>query len=1533
MKLKLMAFLATLFVAVTGFGASTMTPDVSELPNVVVQVSNLTAEVATKVASNVLASTTLGSEGIRQVGTVGGYDLDEYFKDTALRGPSRDHPIFTYQQYPAFSLTVSNTVGDVYSPTDGYFHLDASVNTNLINNAVNFAYWNNTPPNNTIKWTTTRPNVDNNIVLAIFVTAFGAILEVDGPEASGDFPLNTRAGASQITPSLVVGESALTYSALGTALSNVYMTGGVEYHDMRSQKVHANLNLSGSNPCSLVAFGRTSTSNTWDSTVTNIVPVGLWDNGTNVVACNPTNWYKGLFMALQDSGRMIYIYPQAEYTNSIEAIAGYDPVLPPGFTPYIPMCTEYVFQGSDTVLRVDGQYWVDRRFQIRRPGTTVISGGRTPTPSLNLVMLAGGSLGGLLPYDAGLPTKGDQLTSKDYVDSKINNVNSGKAYVDKGGNDATAQLRSSILTFQTIQKAIDAAAAVANDTNRYLVIISPGVYDLNGTNIIMKEYVSLEGADIQGCIILGAIHYLTNYIDVSGSEIAKLSVFSQNEPAVVINSGSDDAYAGIRSCWLRANYDKSVAEKSVVLIKRGQAEDYGTTYHELNILTTNSSADHAAIFSHTTDINNQGLSTFTAFSASSILSCNDTNDEVSLMHTYDNTDAGCINECIAGNFNIVLTGNTIHNNKIKLVSHNNAIGRTLSMGNAIRLTMDETNNCNLFMAFAQGGSGDNVAIIRNNHVRIVSGSSSNIWFGAATTSNDNIRIYDTEIIQKNAFNYYPRRYTNEGASGHFYINTPHQNGDSIIGGAIDLFTPNSLYPIIENKPNQGHIKIYLDTTVGLEQPFYMDSTGAKYRICRDTLFLGYNGETNTLNAGEVVYVYDGLTNGAQFIKRAISTDLGIAHRAWGVINTLGGIPAGGIAPVMSIGQTTSPFDTSAFSEGDILYLSSTTPGGLVKDEPLTPPAVSVQIGWVSVAATNGTMIVHIQKPDSLGKQLPSYYASYTNPVFGDSRFMLTDTTNTAAKFSNANIPTGTTNVYTFPAAGGQLAVYTDIQLVPVSVVIGETGGIIKGKVVYQAGVSGGKPLVKYADRGLTDNLPIIGVTMGSGNLGDIIEIANFGPVKDIDTSAFSPNDMIYLGTNGLLSGPSSLSSDAIILLGTCLSSNAVTGSMMVNVRSYFQAGNFNGSLRYSVKNASSSSNAVAAFFAINDTNESIRMVVRGGGNARGHGAIISSSANGSLWYASARRQSLIWDIDMTDSGTEFTHLNWPMMALVPQSGVASNAFLGIGTTNPLTMLYVNGSATASNGFRLSTGAYAGNEWVTFSTTTNLIIITSNAFVSADTSLSNSLVGVMNSKDTVVSNAFVAADTVVSNAFVAADTSLSNSLVGVMNSKDTVVSNAFVAADTNLQGQISSATNRIQILEDKPRKFLANIGTTFNQSLPQPLTKVLYTNLVSNIGGKYSNTVARWIPGVLNATIEIHGSIRLTGVANDNTILLQIYRNGSLKSTVMDKAMRAGTYGETYVYTDITTNAADYYEVWSTLSNARSTTGSGADNWWSGQIIP
>jgi len=45
----------------------------------------------------------------------------------------------------------------------------------------------------------------------------------------------------------------------------------------------------------------------------------------------------------------------------------------------------------------------------------------------------------------------------------------------------------------------------ATDTNPYLIIIGPGVYDLGSTNLVMKEWVSIQGSGQEATKITGAV--------------------------------------------------------------------------------------------------------------------------------------------------------------------------------------------------------------------------------------------------------------------------------------------------------------------------------------------------------------------------------------------------------------------------------------------------------------------------------------------------------------------------------------------------------------------------------------------------------------------------------------------------------------------------------------------------------------------------------------------------------------------------------------------------------------------------------------------------------------------------------------------------------------------------------------------------------------------------------------------------------------------------------------------------------------------
>ena len=104
------------------------------------------------------------------------------------------------------------------------------------------------------------------------------------------------------------------------------------------------------------------------------------------------------------------------------------------------------------------------------------------------------------------------------------------------------------------------------------------------------------------------------------------------------------------------------------------------------------------------------------------------------------------------------------------------------------------NGCNVFFGYATGGTTDNVAIVRGNHIRMPSGSTSNIWIGAAVGVNDRLRVYDSVYIQNYSDFPYPKLYTNAGAAGKVFVNTVTENGDHLFGGALDVSLINSALP-------------------------------------------------------------------------------------------------------------------------------------------------------------------------------------------------------------------------------------------------------------------------------------------------------------------------------------------------------------------------------------------------------------------------------------------------------------------------------------------------------------------------------------------------------------------------------------------------------------------------------------------------------------------------------------------------------------------------------------------------------------------
>lgn len=117
----------------------------------------------------------------------------------------------------------------------------------------------------------------------------------------------------------------------------------------------------------------------------------------------------------------------------------------------------------------------------------------------------------------------------------------------------------------------------------------------------------------------------------------------------------------------------------------------------------------------------------------------------------------------------------------------------------------------------------------------------------------------------------------------------------------------------------------------------------------------WNGETTTLNDGEVVYIY-GAHGNRVAVKRASNATEGASSATIGVVTEP--IAAGAEGFITRLG-TVNKIDTSAYAQGTVLWLGS-TPGTYTGTTP-TQPAHLVRIGWVERSdATVGSIYVDIQ---------------------------------------------------------------------------------------------------------------------------------------------------------------------------------------------------------------------------------------------------------------------------------------------------------------------------------------------------------------------------------------------------------------------------------------------------------------------------------------------------------------------------------------------------------------------------------------------
>ena len=105
----------------------------------------------------------------------------------------------------------------------------------------------------------------------------------------------------------------------------------------------------------------------------------------------------------------------------------------------------------------------------------------------------------------------------------------------------------------------------------------------------------------------------------------------------------------------------------------------------------------------------------------------------------------------------------------------------------------------------------------------------------------------------------------------------------------------------------------------------------------------------------------------------------------------------------------------------------------------------------------------------------------------------------------------------------------------------------KGDVVYVSGVSGNEPVVSKADADVASKMPAYGLAEDDASLNAAVNIVTFGTLYDLDTSAFSAGDTVYVSTTaGSLTNSAPTGESSLIQnLGMVVRSHASAGSIKV----------------------------------------------------------------------------------------------------------------------------------------------------------------------------------------------------------------------------------------------------------------------------------------------------------------------------------------------------------------------------------------------------
>lgn len=174
----------------------------------------------------------------------------------------------------------------------------------------------------------------------------------------------------------------------------------------------------------------------------------------------------------------------------------------------------------------------------------------------------------------------------------------------------------------------------------------------------------------------------------------------------------------------------------------------------------------------------------------------------------------------------------------------------------------------------------------------------------------------------------------------------------VIGGGV-VWVDKYLQATPQTAPTHAEGRMYWDST---DHTLSLQSeiTGSTLQVGQENWVRCVNKTGSTISDGSVVYI-SGAQGNRPTMSLALSNSGDAIHRTIGVTTASVANNAEGYVTVLGIVRG---INTTGFTEGDILYVSTTTPGALTNVEPVFPNH-AVTVGYALNSTVNGSIFVSV----------------------------------------------------------------------------------------------------------------------------------------------------------------------------------------------------------------------------------------------------------------------------------------------------------------------------------------------------------------------------------------------------------------------------------------------------------------------------------------------------------------------------------------------------------------------------------------------